>query len=107
MYLDGGGLNRDGCIPAKLFEYIGIKKPIFALVPPEGSAAEIIRMGQIGEVISSHSYKEMKDSVRKAYFKYKKGNGFNPNVDYLKQFERRYIINQIVEIFNELLKETT
>lgn len=104
MYLNGRKLSNNGCIPAKLFEYIGARKPIIALLPRGGYAAEIIQKGRIGEVVLPNSYEEIKDMLNQLYFKYKNGNNFNPDWGYLEQFERRYIVNKLVAVFNELLE---
>jgi len=102
MYIEGE-LNEDGCIPAKLFEYIGAQRPIFAIVPKDGSAAEIIQLGNMGHVVSPSSYDEIKNSLRSLYLQYKDGgNIYKPNYSYLRQFERKYIVNKLAEIFDML-----
>ena len=102
MYIEGK-LNEDGCIPAKLFEYIGAQRSVFAIVPESGSTAEIVRLGNIGQVVSPSSYDEIKDSLRSLYLQYKDGdNIYKSNYGYLRQFERKYIVSKLAEIFNML-----
>ena len=102
MYIEGK-LNEDGCIPAKLFEYIGAKRPIFAIVPRNGSAAEIICKGNIGSIASPSLYDEMKITLKKLYLCHKAtSENFDPNWEYLKQYDRIYIVRKIVDIFHRL-----
>jgi len=141
MYI-GQGHNIEGCIPAKLFEYIGAKKPILALVPPNGAAAEIIKKAHLGLVVSPNSYPEIKAALKEICLKHNQTNitlkrwnvetlqhpmprspnnclsndvitespndliFFNPDWNYLQQYNRKYIINKLVEIFNRLSYET-
>jgi len=102
MYIEGD-LNEDGCIPAKLFEYIGAQRPIFAIVPKNGSAAEIVRSGDIGQVISPGSYKKIKDTLRYLYLRHKNNNNiYKLNYDYLRRFERSYIVGELAETLDKL-----
>ena len=101
MYIEGE-LNEDGCIPAKLFEYIGAQRPIFAIVPKDGSAAEIIQLGNIGQVVSPRSYREIRNTLRDLYLQHKSDGNYRPNYHYLKRFERRYIVSKLTGIFDRL-----
>lgn len=39
-------------VPQKLYHYLALKKPILAIVPPEGCAAEIVKRTNSGVVFS-------------------------------------------------------
>ena len=111
MYI-GEGRNIEGCIPAKLFEYIGAKRHILALVPPNGAAAEIVKKGHLGLVVSPNSYQEIKNALKKILLQNHQSSSVscepssmsynNPDWDYLQQYNRRYIVSKLVEIFSIL-----
>jgi len=131
MYIHEGA-NVDGCIPGKIFEYIGAQKPIFAMVPKNGSAAEIIKKGNLGLIASPNSYEEIKDVLNHLYLSWESpkfsndvitrspndpsfascqlspmshelsATSYNPNWNYLRQFDRKYIVGKLVEIFDKI-----
>ena len=102
MYI-GGAPNVAGCVTGKIFEYIGVRKPVFAIVPENGSAAEIIRKGNMGTIASPCSYEEIKNGLKQLYLSSKfDDRPFKPNWDYLSQFDRRHIVGKLTEIFNRL-----
>jgi len=90
-------------VTGKIFEYIGVRKPVFAIVPKNGSAAEIIRKGNMGTIASPCSYEEIKNGLKHLYLSSRyNDHPFEPNWDYLYQFDRRYIIGKLTEIFGRL-----
>ena len=50
------GPHAEVFIPAKLFDYLGVKKPIFAIGPPHGAAAEIINNTNSGKMVEHDDF---------------------------------------------------
>src|SRR4029079_10285600 len=48
---DAGGRGR-GVLSGKVFEYLAAERPILALVPPDGAAAELLRATGVGVVVA-------------------------------------------------------
>jgi len=48
---EAGGRGR-GVLSGKVFEYLAAERPILALVPPDGAAAELIREARAGVVVA-------------------------------------------------------
>ena len=57
--LDDRNKNSVNTIGGKVYEYLRLKKPILALVPENGEAAELINNTKSGKVISPHNMVEI------------------------------------------------
>src|SRR4051794_14494119 len=58
---DAGGRGR-GVLSGKVFEYLAAERPILAIVPPDGAAAQLIRDADVGVVAAP----EEEDGIRAA-----------------------------------------
>ena len=56
----------DGLVPGKLYEYIGLRRPILALAP-EGEAAAIVRRHRRGEVVPHGDPAKIADALGTLY----------------------------------------
>jgi len=88
-------------IPTKIYDYLRLGKPILALVPEDGDAAKIVREAKAGYVLS-YDAGEMIQQLKAILEQWKRGDlkHFHPDVDYVKQFERRKLTQTIVDVFN-------
>ncbi|MDY6915421.1 MAG: glycosyltransferase family 4 protein [Candidatus Cloacimonadota bacterium] len=50
-------------IPAKVFEYLAARRPILAMIPPQGEAAEIISKYKAGLICQIDSISEIKNNI--------------------------------------------
>ena len=62
----------DGIVPGKLYEYIGVRRPILAL-SPEGEAAAIVRAHKRGEVAPPDDPEKIAAALVGLYRKYRAG----------------------------------
>jgi hypothetical protein len=62
----------DGLVPGKLYEYIGLRRPILALVPP-GEARDLVTSLRRGEVASPSSPDEIERALRTMTAHYRAG----------------------------------
>ncbi|WP_158737177.1 glycosyltransferase [Alteribacillus sp. YIM 98480] len=95
-------------VTSKVFELINLKKPILALVPPKGVAANIIRNTKTGIVIDSASPEKAIPYLIK-YFKYwKKGRlNISPNINEIAKYDRSKQTKRLTEIMNSILSSST
>jgi glycosyltransferase involved in cell wall biosynthesis len=100
-----GSLDRSdtGTVPAKIFEYLALRKPILALVH-DGEAARIARASGLGVVADPedpqaiaaalmHVRDRAADSSREG----------QPAAPQLRRFERRELTRQLASLFDEVL----
>jgi glycosyltransferase involved in cell wall biosynthesis len=60
---DAGGRGK-GVLSGKVFEYLAARRPILAVVPPEGAAAELIRAAGAGVVVAPDDVDSMAAALR-------------------------------------------
>ncbi|MCK4654821.1 MAG: glycosyltransferase [Candidatus Cloacimonetes bacterium] len=89
-------------IPGKTFEYINSNKKILAIIPKNGSCAEIIRNTKTGEIISPDNIDEIVDSILGYIENYKKED-FEPNWAEIKKYERKNLTKKLKNIFDEVI----
>jgi len=62
LLADAGGRGRD--VPSgKLYEYLAARRPILAAVPPDGSAADLVRRAGAGIVISPDDTEGIRSAI--------------------------------------------
>lgn len=86
-------------IPAKLFEYFAAKKPILAMIPPKGEAAELIRKHQAGLICEMDDVKQIKSNILR-FIREKKDNNLR-YYNQLPDYERSQQTQQLAQIFND------
>jgi len=87
-----------GILTGKIFEYIGVGNPIFALAP-EGEAADLIRNNELGVVVAHDDI----DGVKKALVQLAEAkNLLKNNSGIKKQFERREQTRQLAKVLDDL-----
>lgn len=94
--------NNKGILTGKLFEYLGSKKPIFAIGPTDGDANKIIESTKSGLMIEH-------DEDEKAYIVLKEmyQNWLKNDFDYkfeVENYSRKKQAEKLSEIFNQYVK---
>lgn len=87
-------------IGGKVYEYLRLKKPVLALVPANGEAAELIRKTDAGAVLPTHDVKQIAETLqrwtrRKPAYRFK-------NIDI---FDRAVQAGQFLEFMNEAINK--
>ncbi len=93
--------NSEIVIPAKLFEYLAAKKPILAIMPLHGEAADLIRNLQAGYLVEIDDVKQIKKYILQLCLLAKeKKEIFQFDETKIKQYERQNQTRQLAELFN-------
>jgi glycosyltransferase involved in cell wall biosynthesis len=89
-------------IAMKTFDYLRLGKPILALVPEDGDVAKIVREAKAGFILS-YDEETLKQQLRDIFDSWRRGElkGFQPDWEYIKQYERKNLTQRLVGIFNE------
>lgn len=92
----------DWMVTSKLFEYLSIRKPILALVPPDGEAARIIRETNAGEIIAPTDVDRIEEKIYDMYKRFESGD-LTSNPVGIEKFDRRIQTGMLAEVFDSLV----
>jgi glycosyltransferase involved in cell wall biosynthesis len=87
-------------IPGKVFEYLGMKRPILAIVPP-GPAANIIRSTKTGVVVSPQDTGVIAQTILKLFQDWKNGTLEVLESD-ISKYDRRALTQKLVNVFQQV-----
>ena len=93
--------SAKGILTGKIFEYLQAKRPILAIGPTDGDAAEIIRNTNAGFAIDFDDEIELKSVILKLYNHYKAGN-LAVNSLNINQYHRKELTKDLATIIKNL-----
>ncbi|OGC92949.1 MAG: hypothetical protein A2142_01855, partial [candidate division Zixibacteria bacterium RBG_16_48_11] len=102
----GGRTDSPLLSTSKIFEYLAARKPILAIVPENGAAADLLRENKIGIIVNPLDKNEIKRALLSLFDQYRAGtleSGL-PTPD-LKRYERKYLTQRLADFFNRCLDE--
>ena len=99
---DAGGRGK-GVLSGKVFEYIAAGRPILAVVPTDGAAAELVRETGSGVVVAPDDVEGIKDALVELHTRF--ANGGLPSVELAKRDEDRLSRRARVEEMAALVEE--
>lgn len=94
--------NNKGFLTGKLFEYMGTKKPIFAIGPVDGDAHEFIKKSNSGKMVGYTDKDGAYYLLKDMYKNWKDGN--NICTFDVQQFSRKNLTKKLSEVFENTLK---
>jgi glycosyltransferase involved in cell wall biosynthesis len=93
-----------GVIPGKTFEYLAARKPILALVPPDGETAKIIRTTNSGVIVDPENIEVIKKLYLGLYRRWEKNQmtvEFSWNS--VSNFERKNLTGRLSQIIEAVV----
>lgn len=93
-----------GCYTGKLFDYIGIGKPILGLVPKNDVAADLIKKTNIGYVADDENIDEIKFVLKQAYEDWKIGRVNLLNYTLIKKHHRKEQVERLVKFIRNIYR---
>lgn len=90
---------------SKLFEYIRTGKPILACVPKNGAAAYILKDYGASFINEPDNVEEIKNTLVQIFELYKNGNLPSGDKNFIEQFERKKLTQELIKIFQFNLKD--
>jgi glycosyltransferase involved in cell wall biosynthesis len=103
-----GHRTRPGWLPVKLFEYLGCKKPILAIIR-EGEAAGIIRATNSGYIVSSEDHQKIHKILEKEIQKKLNKDQTAPNdvftFDKVENYEECYVMGKMISVISHALNK--
>src|SRR5262249_17255554 len=99
-------LHRDranpGVTTGKLFEYLGSRTPILAIVPPHFEAARIVRETGAGTSVEANDSEGIERALLDSYQAFKSGAVQCSDQCDLSAYERKAGARRLAELLNEL-----
>ncbi len=99
---DAGGRGK-GVLSGKVYEYIAAGRPILAVVPTDGAAAELVRETGSGVVVAPDDVEGITDALVELHARFT--NGGLPSVELAKRDEERLSRRARVEEMAALVEE--
>jgi len=94
--------DNKGFLTGKLFEYMGTKKPIFAIGPVNGDAHEYIKQSYSGIMVDYRDEGSAYNSLIEMYNNWNTGkNNYTFDVG---QFSRKNLTEKLANVFEEIIK---
>lgn len=95
-------------VPGKVYEYIGVKKPILAIAPRNGAIAELIAETRAGLIAHQSEISDIAENILGLFQNWKRERGtgqtaFNPNTEIIANYERRNAAKALAELLAGLL----
>lgn len=91
--------NAKGILTGKFFEYMSAKRPVLAIGPVDGDAAEIIREANAGTIAGYGDEELLFAQVKDAYEKFTQGK-LEVNSAGIEKYSRRKLTEQLAGVLN-------
>ncbi len=102
LFIIGAGKGAENFYSGKVFEYMNANRPILALVPKHGVAADVIRETNTGIIAETSDVREIKKAALHLYSEWKTDRlTINPDWDKIKRFERKALTKELSAIFDK------
>jgi glycosyltransferase involved in cell wall biosynthesis len=97
--------NYPHVVPQKLYNYLALKKPILAVVPPDGRAAQIIKETKSGIVVSPNDSDAIAEHLLELHKSWEKGSmEINIDKEKLAEYRRDLLTKKLATIFDRYMK---
>ncbi len=95
--------KNESILPGKIYEYFAAKKPIIACVP-DGAAKLVAEEYPASLIYNPKDINGIKDAIIKTYKVYLSGNSPEIDDNFLTNYRRDFLTEQLTKLFNQLLK---
>lgn len=106
LLITAKGPKGKGILTGKLFEYLASHRPILAVAPEGGAAANVIESVKAGTVVSPNNIQLIKQTVFEFYEKWKQGKLAKITSDITK-YNRRFLTQHLAQIFEKATRNFT
>jgi hypothetical protein len=92
-------------VPGKVYEYIGVHKPVIAVGPVEGAIGRLLKETKAGEIAHQSELDKQAEIFFRYYTEWQGGEiSYAPDYEKIKTFERREAAKKLARIADELTK---
>ncbi|NSW89403.1 MAG: glycosyltransferase family 4 protein [Firmicutes bacterium] len=106
LLIEGSGPGAEAFYTGKVFEYMVTGRPILAIIPENGAAAQLIRETSTGLISDCSDLEAAKRNIEKLYTAWLKGiNVYFPNKGEIKKYERNTLTMELAKVFDKALEK--
>ncbi len=100
------GKNTESVLTGKIFDYLRSEKPILAIVPPQGLAAELVLKAGTGLVADYQDIAGIANNLQKLYDLWQSGrlSELQPDRAYIRQFSRKEQAARLAKLIEEVIE---
>jgi len=100
---EAGGRGR-GVLSGKVFEYLAAERPVLAVVPPDGAAAELVRDTGAGLVAPPEDVPAIRDAILELHARWRAGklDGTPLSPEWREQLSRATRVEELAELLESL-----
>jgi glycosyltransferase involved in cell wall biosynthesis len=100
---DAGGRGK-GVLSGKVFEYLAAERPILAVVPPDGAAADLIRSANAGIVVAPDDIEGIAAALRELHTRWRAGDLENTPLapEWKSRVSRRARVQELADLLERL-----
>lgn len=103
VLIEGCGRGSDAFYTGKIFEYMNTGRPVLAVLPENGAAADLVRESKIGVVAHTENVEAIKAALKGYYDSWTEGRlEFSPDRSVIERFERKELTRKLAEVFDSL-----
>lgn len=103
LLIEGAGPGGEAFYTGKLFEYMNAGRPIVAVIPGKGVAADLIRESKTGYVADCEDKNQILRMLSNVIQLWKGDKlEYNPSYDVINRYERRNQTGQLAALLNDL-----
>ena len=104
LLIIGSGPGAATFYTGKIFEYMNTGRPILALAPPEGVAAQVLKESQTGYIADDQDILGIKENIQVLYKKWdRQEEAVTPQWNIIEQYERKMLTKRLAEILDGVL----
>ena len=101
VLIEGTGKGADAFYTGKIFEYMNTDRPVLAILPENGAAADLVRKTGIGVVAHTDNVSAIKDVIYDYYGKWRDNNlVFAPDRTEIEKYERYELTKKLASVFD-------
>lgn len=89
-------------VPGKVYEYLGVGRPILAIGPTNGAVAKLLAECQAGLIAHQTQIEEIANNFLNLFSSWKTNQTFKTNKELIKRYERKEHTKKLAEILTQL-----